>query len=872
MELIDNVSDMGKKFGNESTGVVCTPAKQTQLLVGLREMSKIDFERLFSCNLFLPDGRSSFAKHWNDLSFTEKLEWSERNEKECDGLNLFQRFFQFKKVLDVVNTAMVSAIEGNNRLMTFMHTAAERKVHPKSTIDENEPSDKERLTREYLRTKPSLISNTVLSVEGTTRISEGVEKVMSNTNELIIRVNATFPTKENDKTYPAAQMLMDCRELSADYARAKHDSNTKPSFDKVTEILNKCIARSEDGQAKYQEGDVLTYGEECRLKNKRTGTAETLLMTTTGKTKKGWADQFIELFNDSDLTDMKLQAKVNNETKKFPFVAESLKQINEGEKHRKDLTELSLLMMCREMITYCCTTVGDASQQEIDERVEKIVADELLNLSESKKFTKMKQLGSENHRGTCAFIMIQSFYTVGCIYRKQDKVLRLFDSLGKGQISQKQHWNGLSKYTYVIIFFARSKNSHTAVIALNLLTDIGLMYGILSAYTDIAYTTILWTIDDKLKHDLDSQFLWNSVFHGIMDMMLDILDKYGYNPSLRDDVKGDHFPKVDSIRNYFLHGGSYAEMRKDLWSFGSKEFRKRIGQKMGSANKWNHLYESGKPGQHTQRNPHDNLLVVLLIFVLDKAVKLEEMQQEHDEKKQVTVNDLLRHDLWAYGINKEFDRYSTKGRTALGVRVDGNDVEPIEDPAVWIQEQSNNFVPLDVIIDVLFVPKDGSAVEPGNAGAKLTMLWKKIDEKKKASPRKRKTGADPEKGRKKQAKESVEDERKEDTAAWSDDSSASVDAIESSGSIDESEQMDDDNEAGKDGDTITTNRTEDSRATAHDIVNNENNKEMLENMVRLVLENQTEFPQLHALLPNAERLSRKNDDSSKEGHDDDYSA
>lgn len=408
-----------------------------------------------------------------------------------------------------------------------------------------------------------------------------------------------------------------------------------------------------------------------------------------------------------------------------------------------------------------------------------------------------------------------------------------------------------------------------------MLTELGLMYGIISAYTDIAYTTILWTIDDKLKNDLDSQFLWNSVFHGIMNMMLEILDKYGYNPSLRHDVRGDHFPKVDGIRNYFLHDGSYADMRKALWSFASVDFRKRIGQKMGSANGWNHLYESGKPGQHTQHNPHDFLLVVLLIFVLDKAVKLEEMQQEHDEKQQVTVNDLLRHGLWLYGINKKFDRYSNKGRTALGVRVDGNDVEPIEDPVVWIQEQSNSFVPLDVVIDVLFVPKDGSAVEPGNAGAKLTMLWKKTDEKKKksTSPRKRKTGADPEKGRKKQAKESEENEDKDYTATWSDDSSSeSEDAIESSSSIEKSEQMYDENEAGKDGDTITTNRTEDSRATAHEIVENENNKEMLEHMVRLVLENQKEFPQLHALLPNAERLSRKNDDSSNEEHNDDSSA
>ena len=123
----------------------------------------------------------------------------------------------------------------------------------------------------------------------------------------------------------------------------------------------------------------------------------------------------------------------------------------------------------------------------------------------------------------------------------------------------------------------------THTIALNLFTDIGLIYGLLSALTDIAKDTILWTVEPRLKTELDSSYLWTSVFHGIVDMMLEILDKYGYNPSLRDNVTRDHFPDVDGIREYFLDNGSYAGMRQAVWGFGDGDYRKKIGEIMGSS-------------------------------------------------------------------------------------------------------------------------------------------------------------------------------------------------------------------------------------------------------------------------------------------------
>jgi hypothetical protein len=123
---------MGKSYAKESTGVVATPAAQTKLLIGLRELSEGHFVSLFSCNLFTAEGRSSFVKHWNRLDFTENFEWSEHNAEECGELNQFQSFLRFKKALDNVNTVMVSAIEGNNR-MSLMRSSYSQPLKEKCT-------------------------------------------------------------------------------------------------------------------------------------------------------------------------------------------------------------------------------------------------------------------------------------------------------------------------------------------------------------------------------------------------------------------------------------------------------------------------------------------------------------------------------------------------------------------------------------------------------------------------------------------------------------------------------------------------------------------------------------------------------------------
>ncbi len=456
MELIDVVSDMGKSYAKESTGVVATPAAQTKLLIGLREMTEAHFVSLFSCNLFTAKGRSSFVEHWNRLDFTENFEWAERNEQECGELNQFQCFLRFKKALDSVNTVMVSAIEGNNRMMSFLFTAAERKVHPNSTIDENEPNEKERLTEEYLKSSPSSISNSVLKKEGSTSISEGVQKMMTNTDELMINLNATFPTMENDEYYPVTQMLTDCRESSLQYCKAKTGSNRGSDFDPVTKIVNQCIARTPDGEALYWGDDVQKYGDKLKLRSKKNKDVKGFLSMTTAtpKSRREFAETFFNVTSDCGLADTKLLVKAGNETLKFPFPAESLKQLNAGKKHKKDLVEMNLNIMVRPLLEYCSTICGETSADEVDERVRTIVENEQTNLSESKKFTKFKDIGKDYQRGTCAFVMIQAFYTAGGIYGKLDKILRLFDTLGKDQLSQKQHWNGLSKYNFVIIFLA----------------------------------------------------------------------------------------------------------------------------------------------------------------------------------------------------------------------------------------------------------------------------------------------------------------------------------------------------------------------------------------------------------------------------------
>ena len=75
----------------------------------------------------------------------------------------------------------------------------------------------------------------------------------------LVTSTKTKSGKENDEAYPITQMLIECREIAEQYARVKHENNRKHSFDTMTEILNQCIIRTQDGQEKNLSDDVQTY-------------------------------------------------------------------------------------------------------------------------------------------------------------------------------------------------------------------------------------------------------------------------------------------------------------------------------------------------------------------------------------------------------------------------------------------------------------------------------------------------------------------------------------------------------------------------------------------------------------------------------------
>ncbi len=75
----------------------------------------------------------------------------------------------------------------------------------------------------------------------------------------LVTSTKTKSGKENDEAYPITQMLIEYREIAEQYARAKHENNRKHSFDTMTEILNQCIIRTQDGQEKNLSDDVQTY-------------------------------------------------------------------------------------------------------------------------------------------------------------------------------------------------------------------------------------------------------------------------------------------------------------------------------------------------------------------------------------------------------------------------------------------------------------------------------------------------------------------------------------------------------------------------------------------------------------------------------------
>jgi len=421
-----------------ATGMVCTPAEQTDDIKRLGDLTNSELESLFRCNVTMAEGRKQFVQKYNELNFAGKLQWSHKDEDTVASGDEFVAFMKFKARFDEVSTLMISMIEGNHRLLCIFFTYALRKVHKLSTLTTDKAEEGAALTVEYLRKKGVEINGDALVVEGSTGVRDGVRRVISDSTTLMVNLNLSIPTRENCGKRPVGTLLNECRGESRHYALAKRESSSQTDFMYLTEVINKAIPRRTNGVVKQTR--VVSAR---KLSNTFKIEGVEFLASPGKKERKKWAAKLVSYTKGDSASS--LTTSVDKIPKTYPFRQESWEQIKAGTSESTDMTELNLFVVGRVILAYCMKTYGGSSDDAIDDMVLVFIEKNVYNFSGDWRCNKIRKIGSDGNKGAAAGVCVMSLYVVGNVFKVQEDVLTVFDTLGRGELSQTHHWNGLSK-------------------------------------------------------------------------------------------------------------------------------------------------------------------------------------------------------------------------------------------------------------------------------------------------------------------------------------------------------------------------------------------------------------------------------------------
>ena len=455
--LVDAITGMNSK--TPADGLVCTPAEQTEEMKKAAKLSSSQLESLLRHNITSRDGRLNFVTCYNELGITESFNWSAAKEDACRGENEFIVFMKFKKEFDEVNRFMISMIEGNNRFLCMTYTYALRKVHRLASLTMEEMTAEEMLTVEYLEKRGESINENILTREGDSSVEEGVLKTFQNDETMLVNLNLSIPTQENSDEYTVEEYLRELRGESMNYADSKIDSSKPTDFLVVTDALYNAYPRDDRKEVKrwYDTARIIPdeftlNGHKLKTKSRKWDPASK--KEKGGKRPENWARKVVTLFEDHLDQSMTIDLKKPKDDEsrmriaEFPFRGESYDAIVHGKSDTADLIELNLMRMSIELIPYCMKQHGDSSDDKINQVMAHLVEKNFYNYSGNKRTIVVDKvgLGSETMKGLVTALFIMSMYVVGSIYREQNNTVRLFDTLGRGTLSQGEHWNGLSKF------------------------------------------------------------------------------------------------------------------------------------------------------------------------------------------------------------------------------------------------------------------------------------------------------------------------------------------------------------------------------------------------------------------------------------------
>lgn len=386
----------------------------------------------------------------------------------------------------------------------------------------------------------------------------------------------------------------------------------------------------------------------------------------------------------------------------------------------------------------------------------------------------------------------------------------------------------------------------------------GICYGLTCALTEVNMKVIKYTFNEHASSDVDLGFVRNLFFWGNMKKLLEFFTMFGYNPVMREDVSEDDLPNMQELRDYFLgkaDGENYRKMRAAIGELGTASWRKKVGDIFGRKNgKWGHLYT---PDNYSQSNPSDKGLSMLLIYILDLAIKVTmfEMSNESGSTNEDCHGRVAKmRKLGVYTHEDEFTVVNSTDGKRFGLRLRReNDHEEINDPAVFVPDGSSTCPDIMDLGRKLFKqlrPSDG--VDTENA-AKLQLEVVTAEQVKKLEQEKKRKASDvdqeTESPKRAKAGDGGNVTHTRDDGTADDDSTGSKSDSGKGGNVSVSTKTR----------TTYTNMTKsDASSVAKRLLDDESKRGSVEELITEVMMKPDKFPELYSLIMNGE------------GVDDDY--
>lgn len=254
----------------------------------------------------------------------------------------------------------------------------------------------------------------------------------------------------------------------------------------------------------------------------------------------------------------------------------------------------------------------------------------------------------------------------------------------------------------------------------------GICYGLTCALTEVNVKVIRYTFGEYASSDVDLGFVRNLLFWGNMKKLLEFFTMFGYNPVMREDVSEDDLPNMKEVRDYFLgkaDGETYPKMRAAIGDLGTAPWRKKVGDVFGRKScRWSHLYTSDN---YSQSNPSDKGLSMLLIYILDLAIKVTMFEMSDDsgstnEDCHGRVAKMRKLGLYMHKYEFAVEKSTDGKRFGLRLRR-GGDHEEINDPAVFVPVGSATCPDIIDLGRKLFKPLRPSGVVETENDAKLQL-------------------------------------------------------------------------------------------------------------------------------------------------------